>query len=75
MQAKETVRALIAASAEPPLDVAALKGETALLDIGIDSLKFMLLVIDVEQQLGRPIFDVESVPTINTVQDLVNLVH
>lgn len=74
MSEKDIVRAIIAASAEPPMDAATLKDDDALNALGIDSLKFMLVVIDVEQKLGRPVFKVEDVPSINTVKDIVNLI-
>lgn len=74
MNEQDIVRSIIAASAEPPLDASALKDDDALNALGIDSLKFMLVVIDVEQQLGRPIFKVEDVPSISTVKDIVKLV-
>jgi acyl carrier protein len=39
-------------------------------DLGIDSLKFIRLILDVEAGAGRRIFDVETIASIKTVGDL-----
>ena len=49
--------------------------DIALTDIGIDSLKFIMLVLEIENQLGRTIFNMESIGELRTVDDLLNLVQ
>lgn len=39
-------------------------------DLGIDSLKFIRLILDVESKAGRRIFNVETIAGIKTVGDL-----
>jgi acyl carrier protein len=39
-------------------------------ELGIDSLKFIRLILDVEGRAGRKIFNVETIATIKTVGDL-----
>ena len=43
-------------------------------DLGIDSLKFIVLVLEIEQGLKRKVFDVENVARLRTVGDLLGLV-
>jgi acyl carrier protein len=43
-------------------------------DLDIDSLKFLLVILEVEQQLGRHIFDIDNVGHIRTVADILDLV-
>lgn len=42
-----------------------------LTDLGIDSLAFIMLVLDVEQALGRQAFNMETVGQLRTVGDLL----
>jgi len=49
--------------------------DVALTDMGIDSLKFIMLVLEIENQLGRTIFNMESIGELRTVDDLLNLVQ
>ncbi len=39
-------------------------------DLGVDSLKFIRLILDVEAGAGRRIFDVETIASVKTVGDL-----
>lgn len=43
-------------------------------DIGIDSLKFIVILLEIEEQLGRHIFDVDNVGQLLTVGDILGLV-
>jgi acyl carrier protein len=43
-------------------------------DLDIDSLKFLIVILEVEQRLGRQIFDVENVGELRTVGDILDLV-
>ena len=74
MSDADVVKQVIASSAEPQMEFSNLSEEAFLKDIGIDSLKFMLMVIDIEQQLGRQIFQIDAVPEIRTVSDVIKLV-
>lgn len=55
-----------------PADIDASSG---LLDVGLDSLKFIVAVLDIEQRLNRRIFDVENVGQLRTVGDILALVR
>jgi acyl carrier protein len=48
-----------------------LQPSDSLTDLGIDSLAFIMLLLDVEQALGRPLFDIETVGQLRTVADLL----
>ncbi|MFP5262410.1 MAG: phosphopantetheine-binding protein [Blastocatellia bacterium] len=39
-------------------------------DLGIESLQFIRLVLELEEELGRKVFDVETLAGIKTVDDL-----
>ncbi len=43
-------------------------------DLGVDSLKFITVMLDIEEELDRHIFKVENIPCIITVGDLLALV-
>jgi acyl carrier protein len=43
----------------------------SLAELGIDSLGFIMLILDVEQTFGRPLFDISSVGQLRTVGDLL----
>jgi acyl carrier protein len=43
-------------------------------DLGIDSLQFILLLLEIESKAERKIFDVESISQIKTVGDLCSAV-
>jgi len=42
-------------------------------DLGIDSLKFILVVLAIEDELGRKVFEVGNLARIETVGDLCRL--
>jgi acyl carrier protein len=47
------------------------KGEMSISDdLGIDSLQFIRLILEVEIKAGAAIFNVENIPRIKTVNDL-----
>jgi acyl carrier protein len=51
-----------------------IEGRMSLLhDLGIESLQFIRLVLEVEEAIGRKVFDVETLSKISTVADLYNL--
>jgi acyl carrier protein len=40
-------------------------------DLGIDSLKFIMVILDIEQRLQRPIFSLDNVGRLHTVGDIL----
>jgi acyl carrier protein len=52
---------------------AELHASDTLTDVGIDSLKFIMLVLEFEQLLGRKVFDVNNVGKLRTVGDIMAL--
>jgi acyl carrier protein len=41
-------------------------------DLGIDSLKFIMVILEVEQRLKRPVFGLDNVGQLRTVGDLLH---
>ena len=53
-----------------------LSGEMKLFDdLGVDSLQFIRLILEVETRVGRKIFDVETIANLKTVNDLYGLLE
>ncbi|HEY6804798.1 MAG TPA: acyl carrier protein [Pyrinomonadaceae bacterium] len=53
-----------------------LTGEMKLFeDLGVDSLQFIRLILEVETRVGRKIFDVETIASLKTVNDLYGLLE
>ena len=44
-------------------------------DLGIESLQFIRLVLEVEEAVGRKVFDVESLSKMSTVADLYGVLE
>lgn len=44
-------------------------------ELGIDSLNFIRLVLEVEAQVGRKLFDIQSIASIVTVGDLYKILN
>jgi acyl carrier protein len=44
-------------------------------DLGVDSLQFIRLILEVETRVGRKIFDVETIANLKTVNDLYGLLE
>ena len=42
-------------------------------DLGIDSLQFVRLILELEIKLNRKIFNIENIPSANTIGDLIAL--
>jgi acyl carrier protein len=55
-------------------DPGTLSGSDVLTDIGVDSLKFIVMVLEIEQLINRKIFDMENIGELNTVGDVLALV-
>lgn len=60
---------IVARAAQRP--VGTLQPADNLTDLGIDSLAFIMMVLDVEQALGRPAYNMETVGQLRTVGDLL----
>lgn len=53
-----------------------IEGQMSLLnDLGIESLQFIRLVLEVEAAVGRKVFDVESLSKMTTVADLYRVLE
>jgi acyl carrier protein len=50
-----------------------LNADTVLSDLDIDSLKFIVVILEIEQRLNRDIFDIENVGQIRSVGDILKL--
>ena len=51
----------------------AILADAELADVGLDSLKFLLVLLDVERRLKRKVVDIGSVGKLRTMQDLLDL--
>jgi acyl carrier protein len=51
-----------------------LSGSMRLKDIGIDSLKFIVMILEIETRLGRKIFNVANLAGAQTLDDLTRVV-
>jgi len=49
--------------------------ESALEAIGIDSLKFIVSLLEIQRAIGREILNVETVGNIKTVADVLSIAH
>ena len=47
--------------------------EDLLADLGISSLKFIMMMLEIQQVSGRKIFDIDTIGNLKTVGDLVAL--
>ncbi len=58
------------------LDHKELKGEMKLFeDLGVDSLQFIRLILEIESGVGRKVFNVETIANLKTVNDLYELLE
>jgi len=54
-------------------DVKKLLPEVVLADVGINSLKFIMVLLEVEQVSGRKVMDMNKIGTLKTVGDVLAL--
>lgn len=53
-----------------------LQGEMKLFeDLGVDSLQFIRLILEIESSVGRKVFDVETIANLKTVNDLYDVLE
>jgi acyl carrier protein len=70
------VREVVVKLASAPLEPQDIKGEMSLKqDLGISSLQFIRLIIEIESKLARPIFNVQLIAQIRTFHDLCAAVN
>ncbi|HEX8090926.1 MAG TPA: phosphopantetheine-binding protein [Blastocatellia bacterium] len=68
---KSTAREMLSKLCERRLAPDEITTEMSLTDdLGIESLQFIRLVLQLEEELGRKVFDVETLSGIKTVDDL-----
>ena len=53
-------------------DPAKLSRDDLLADLGISSLKFITMMLEIQQVSGRKIFDIDTIGNLKTVGDLVD---
>jgi acyl carrier protein len=53
---------------------AAIDRADGLIVLGIDSLKFIVVILEIEQRLNRSVFDIENVGQLRRVGDILDLV-
>jgi acyl carrier protein len=44
-------------------------------DLGVDSLQFIRLILEIETSVGRKVFDVETIANLKTVDDLYGVLE
>lgn len=44
-------------------------------DLGVDSLQFIRLILEIETSVGKKVFDVETIANLKTVDDLYGLLE
>jgi len=71
---QSTILGILSQHSEPALAVEQIKHEHGIEQIGLNSLKFMLAIIEIEHQLGRSVFNVDIMPRLKTVGDVLALV-
>ena len=54
-------------------DPSALHAAATLADLDIDSLGFIVIILEIEQKIQRSIFDVENVGRLKTIGDILSL--
>lgn len=47
--------------------------DETLLDLGIDSLKFIVVILEIEERLQRKVFNIENIGKLRTVGDMLAL--
>ncbi|GAA3627201.1 phosphopantetheine-binding protein [Flavivirga jejuensis] len=71
----EDILKLIADKTKPPIDKNAIKLEDELSCLGIDSLNFLLLILDLEVYAKKGAFKPENIVKLKTVGDIINKIE
>jgi acyl carrier protein len=70
------VKQILAGLCQKNLNHDELSGEMKLFeDLGVDSLQFIRLILEIESSVGRKLFDVETIANLKTVSDLYDLLE
>ena len=71
-----TVKQMLTGLCEKNLNHNELNGEMKLFeDLGVDSLQFIRLILEIESSIGRKVFNVETIANLKTVNDLYDLLE
>lgn len=71
-----TVKQILISLCEKNLNHNELNGGMKLFeDLGVDSLQFIRLILEVESSVGRKVFDVETIANLKTVDDLYGVLE
>jgi acyl carrier protein len=71
MQERQTILEVLAKHAQ--CDPGKLAPGDSLADIGVDSLKFIVMMLEIEQVTGRKVFDIDNIGKLRTVGDILSL--
>lgn len=70
------VKQILISLCEKNLNHNELKGGMKLFeDLGVDSLQFIRLILEIETSVGRKVFDVETIANLKTVEDLYGVLE
>lgn len=71
-----TVKQMLTGLCQKNLNHDELNGEMKLFeDLGVDSLQFIRLILEIESSIGRKVFNVETIANLKTVNDLYELLE
>jgi len=71
-----TVKQMLTGLCQKNLNHDELNGEMKLFeDLGVDSLQFIRLILEIESSIGRKVFNVETIANLKTVNDLYDLLE
>jgi acyl carrier protein len=70
----QLIRKVVATSSGGRHTEESLAGSMTLKDIGIDSLKLIVMILEIETKLGRKIFNVANLAGTRTLDDLTRVV-
>lgn len=71
-----TVKQMLTGLCQKNLNHHELNGEMKLFeDLGVDSLQFIRLILEIESSIGRKVFNVETIANLKTVNDLYDLLE
>lgn len=70
---ESVIRRVLAGNSGGRFTAEAIELRTRVKDLGIDSLKFIMVVLAIEEALGRKVFEVGNLAGVETVADLCRL--
>jgi acyl carrier protein len=69
----QLLREVLARASREKVAPSSIDPDTTLKGLGIDSLKFIMVMLDVEKKLGRRVFNAANIGAMETVRDMWNL--